>query len=72
VAWIQVTAPPDQTENDAFYSFPFIDNMSISQPQNQKVSVDQREVAIVITFLSLVTAVKFLAVAFDDQPVADE
>lgn len=72
MARIKVTAPADQTENDAFHSFPFVDDMSISQPQNQKVPVDQREVAIVVAFLSLVTAVKLVAVALDDQAVADE
>ncbi|HWU57425.1 MAG TPA: hypothetical protein VN045_01810 [Microbacteriaceae bacterium] len=72
MARIQVTAPADQTKNDAFHSFPFVDNMSISQAQNQKIPVDQREVAIVVAFLSRVATVKFVAVAFDDEPVADE
>ena len=71
-AWVEVTSASNQPQNHGFDAIPFMNDVAIAQPQNEVVAVDELYVAIVVPLLRLIAAVKLLAIAFDDEPIADQ
>lgn len=68
----EVAPATDEPEDHCLNALPFVYDMTVAQPQNKVVTIDEFNVAIVVSLLSLVAAVELLTIAFDYEPVSDE